>query len=299
MKMGDIDSDPKLFGHREAFLALAVERLWTYPSDFLSTLTKIRVPGFGEPPRQAAGVLLPLLFRQPFEGDHEKSQFTFQLIKRSSRVSQPGDLSCPGGIISPFIDRILRPLLTHGPNPIIRGPARAYAFQREPALRRIITLFLVNALRESWEEIGLSPLRVRFLGPLPTYGLKRFRRTIFPLAGFVRKPSPLNLNREVEKIVEIPLSSFYDGRSIGRFILSAPDTSDHGEAQSLQHPCLMHRSSDGAEEILWGATFHICVQFLEIVMDYRLPDWERGFAVRRTLGPDYLTERSTSQRFFT
>ena len=225
-------------------------------------------------------------------------QFVFQLIKRSSRVSQPGDLSCPGGMIHPFIDRLLRPLLIHGPFPIIRGPARVYASQREPAIRRIMTLFLVNALRESWEEIGLSPFHVCFLGPLPTHSLKRFSRTIFPLVGFVEKPGALNPNREVEKIVEIPLVSFYDERSIGCYILSAPDPTDHNVLQSLQHPCLIHHDSDGREEILWGATFHILVQFLEIVMDYRLPDWEKGRVVHRTLHADYLTERPTSKLFF-
>jgi hypothetical protein len=102
----------------------------------------------------------------------------------------------------------------------------------------------------------------------------------------------------VEKIVEIPLVSFYDERSIGRYILSAPDPSDHGVWQSLQHPCLIHHDFNGGEEILWGATFHICVQFLEIVMDYHLPDWEKGCEVRRTLDPNYLTGKSTPKRFF-
>lgn len=296
--MGNLDTDPGIFGRRDAFLARTVERLGTYPSDFVSTIAQIKAPGKTIDRRQAAGVLLPLLFRQPSSGDHPETQFVFQLIKRSSRVSQPGDLSCPGGMTHPFIDRLLHPFLTRVPNPIIRGPARDYLSQREPALRRIMTLFLVNALRESWEEIGLSPFRVRFLGPLPTYSLTRFRRTIFPLAGFVEKPSPLNPNREVEKIVEIPLVSFYDTRSIGCYILSAPDPSDHGSLQSLRHPCLIHHDPNGGEEILWGATFHICIQFLEIVMEYRLPDWEKGCSVHRTLDSVYLTGKSSLKRFF-
>ena len=296
--MNDIDKDPALFSRREPFLARAVERLGTYPSDFSTTIAQIKASGKSIAPRQAAGVLLPLLFRRSSSGDHSVSQFVFQLIKRSSRVSQPGDLSCPGGMIHPFIDRLLQPLLMHAPIPIIRGPARDYASQREPAIRRIMTLFLANALRESWEEIGLSPFSVRFLGPLPTYSLKRFMRTIFPLAGYVEKPSPINPNREVEKIIEIPLVSFYNERSIGRYVISAPDPSDHSVMQSLQHPCLIHQDSNGGEEILWGATFHICIQFLEIVMDYRLPDWEKGCAVHRTLDSDYLTGGSTLKRFF-
>jgi len=293
-----MDTNPGLFSCRDAFLARATERLGTYPSDFSSTIAQIKSPGEGIAPRQAAGVLLPLRFRQSASGDRSGIQFVFQLIKRSSRVSQPGDLSCPGGMIHPFIDRLLRPLLMHGPFPIIRGPARLFALQREPALRRIMILFLVNALRESWEEIGLSPFHVRFLGPLPTHSLKSFRRTIFPLVGFVKKPGAPNPNREVEKIVEIPLVSFYDQRSIGAYIIYAPDPTDPTVLQSLQHPCLIHLDSNGGEEILWGATFHICIQFLEIVMDYRLPDWEKGRVVHRTLHPDYLTGRPASKGFF-
>lgn len=293
-----MDTDPGLLRCRDAFLARTVERLGTYPSDFSSTIAQITAPEKGIAPRQAAGVLLPLLFRQSAPGDHPEMQFVFQLIKRSSRVSQPGDLSCPGGMIHPFIDRLLRPLLIHGPFPIIRGPARRFALQREPAIRRIMILFLANALRESWEEIGLSPFHVRFLGPLPTHSLKRSMRTIFPLAGFVEKPGALNPNREVEKIVEIPLASFYEPRSIGCYILSAPDPADPTVLQSLRYPCLIHLDSNGGEEVLWGATFHILVEFLAIVMDYRLPDWEKGRVVHRTLHADYLTGRPASKRFF-
>jgi 8-oxo-dGTP pyrophosphatase MutT (NUDIX family) len=271
--MSNTDTDPGIFRHRDAFLARAVERLGTYPSDFLSTIAQIKDSRKSIAPRQAAGVLLPLLFRQSLSGDPSETHFVFQLIKRSSLVSQPGDLSCPGGMIRPFIDRILLPLLIHTPNPIIRGPARDYASHRETSLRRIMSLFLANALRESWEEIGLSPLRVRFLGLL-------------------------NTSYEVEKVVEIPLVSFYDEKSIGRYILSTPDPTDHGIVQSLQHPCLIHHDSNGEEEILWGATFHICLQFLTIVMDYRLPDWEKGCAVHRALDSDYLTGKSITKRFF-
>jgi 8-oxo-dGTP pyrophosphatase MutT (NUDIX family) len=292
-----MDTAPGLFSRRDTFLARAIERLGTYPSDFPSTIVQIKASGKSIAPRQAAGVLLPLLFRKSSSGDHSEGQFVFQLIKRSSRVSQPGDLSCPGGMIHPIIDRLLRPLLIHGPFPIIRGPARIYLSQREPAIRRIMTLFLVNALRESWEEIGLSPFRVRFLGPLPTYSLMRFRRTIFPLAGFVEKPGSLDPNREVEKIVEIPLVSFYEEDLIGCYILSAPDPTDRNVLRSFKHPCLIHHDSNGGDEILWGATFHIIIQFLEIVMDYRLPDWEKGCAVHRTLDSDYLTGGSTLNGF--
>ena len=160
--------DPVLFKCPEQFLTRAIERLGVYPSNFLSAMEKIKASVRTVAPHQAAGVLLPLYFRASPSDTQSEGQFVFQLIKRSSRVSQPGDLSCPGGMVHPILDRLFRPLLLHGPFHIVFGQARTYASQREPAIRQIMVLFLANALREAWEEIGLSPCRVRFLGPIPT-----------------------------------------------------------------------------------------------------------------------------------
>jgi len=284
--------DPELFKSREPFLRRATEKLGLYPSNFLSAMEQIRGSVRTVTPHQAAGVLVLLYFHISPSDPRSEGQFVFQLIKRSSRVSQPGDLSCPGGMVHPILDRLLRPLLFHGPFSIVRGPARIYGSQREPAIQKIMSLFLANALREAWEEIGLAPCRVRFLGPIPTYSLTLFRRTIFPLAGFVERPGSIRPNREVEKIVEIPLASFYREDLIGCYTFSLPEPTNTGIQKSFQYPCLIHCDPDGGEEILWGATFHILTQFLQIVMDYRLPDWEKGRIVQRTLRPDYLTGSS-------
>ncbi|MBA4422429.1 MAG: hypothetical protein C0390_04905 [Syntrophus sp. (in: bacteria)] len=284
--------DPVLFRCRKDFLTRAIDRLGSYPSNFPSAMEQIKVSGKTVAPHQAAGVLLPLLFHEFSSDTQSEGQFVFQLIKRSSRVSQPGDLSCPGGMVHPILDRLLQPLLLHGFFPIIRGPARTYTSQREPAARKIMALFLANALREAWEEIGLSPCRVRFLGPIPTYSLTLFRRTIFPLAGFVEGTGSLRLNSEVERIVEIPLASFYREDLIGCHTFSLPDPTESGAQKLFQSPCLIHCEPDGGEEILWGATFNILTQFLSIVMDYHLPDWRKGRIVQRALHSDYLSGRS-------
>jgi 8-oxo-dGTP pyrophosphatase MutT (NUDIX family) len=276
--------DPGLFTDCKAFLARVIEKLGSSPCDFQETFRKLTPFGKKGQHRRPAGVLLPLLFQESTPGG--KGQFVFQLIKRSSLVPQPGDLSLPGGMLHPVLDRFLRPLLIHGPFPILSGKARAYAFQQQQFSSRLITLFLTTALREAWEEIRLPPARVRFLGPLPTYSLTLFRRTIFPLVGFVENPGTPHPNREVEKIVEIPLSSFYREDIFGCYQIEAPEPSGQG---LLQYPCLIHRDSGGVEEVLWGATFHIIVRFLEIVTDYRLPEWRKGPAIVRKLRLDYLT----------
>ncbi len=287
-----MDVDTTLFRCRDEFLVQVTDRLGTYPSDFQPEMKRITASNKTDTPQRAAGVLIPLLFREsPSHGRSETKEFVFQLIKRSSLVSQPGDLSCPGGMVHPVIDRLLRPLLIYVPLPIVRGRTRAYAFSRGPTSLRITTLFLANALREAWEEIGLRPWRVRYLGPLPTYSLTRFRRTIFPLVGYVVNAEPPRPNREVEKIVEIPLSAFFQEGHIGCYLLSVPDPNEVGASMPIRYPCLIHHNPDGEEEILWGATFHIITRFLAIVMDYQLPDWINGPVVRRTLRPDYHLER--------
>ncbi len=293
--MNTMDADTGLFRCREEFVTRVTERLGQYPSDFLPEIIRITASKRTLSPRLAAGVLLPLLFRESScRGRSDAGEFVFQLIKRSSLVSQPGDLSCPGGMIHPVIDRLLRPLLAHGPVSIVRGRVRSYGLNRGPKSFRITTLFLANALRETWEEIGLPPWRVRYLGPLPTYSLIRFRRTIFPFVGSVENAPPPRPNREVEKIVEIPLTAFFREGQIGCLILSVPDPNEPGASIPVRYPCLIHRNPDGGEEILWGATFHIITRFLAIAMDYQLPDWINGRIIHRTLRPAYLVERSSS-----
>jgi 8-oxo-dGTP pyrophosphatase MutT (NUDIX family) len=276
---------------RETFLGRVIEKLGTYPCDFQTTFQEIATSG-RDNRRRAAGVLLPLLFRESPPGiSTAGGSFLFQLIKRSPTVPQPGDLGFPGGMLHPVLDRILRPLFTYGPFPILRGNARKYAVSQNPDVFRLISLFLTNALRESWEEIRLPPSRVFFLGPLPTYNLTFFRRTIFPVVGFVGNPGLLHPNHEVEKIVEIPLSSFYQKEHFGCYQLA---TGDPDGKKPLQYPCLIHHEPDGGEEVLWGATFNIIVQFLEIVLNYRLPEWKQGPVIKRSLKPDYLTGRRSS-----
>ncbi len=93
---------------------------------------------------------------------------------------QPGDLSCGGH--APRGYRRCIPLASlFRRHAVIQGRPRELSRLRGPLEYRLICLFLANALRETWEELGLNPMRIRFLGPLPTYSLILFRRTIFPL----------------------------------------------------------------------------------------------------------------------
>ncbi len=275
---------------KEQFLTLIVERLGEFPIDFAEKMRFIKSASRTEESHLAAGVLLLLHFRSnsksPIDNDGE---FVFQLIKRSSRVSQPGDLSCPGGLLRDNLDLLLSFFITSGLIPVLQGSALKCLHMRGTDAYRIITLFLTNAVREAWEETGLRPWNIVFQGPLPTYSLLLFKRTIFPLVCFVKKEWHFYPNREVESIVEIPLKTFFDERNYGLYNVETSDQSNMKRSVPREFPCLIVRDNHGNEEILWGATFYIIMKFLNIVLDFEIPDFHAKRIIRRTLGPEYIT----------
>jgi 8-oxo-dGTP pyrophosphatase MutT (NUDIX family) len=233
---------------------------------------------------RAAGVLIPLCYKKSVEDG--RGGFVLQLIRRSAAVKQSGDISGPGGMLSSRFDRILRLPLLLGVTPILRRYAKAAAKQKGKTELSIVSLFLANALRESWEEIGLNPLNVDFLGPLPCQDLLMMTRTIFPVAGHVKREWKFRPNREVERMVEIPLADFFRKDSYGMYCV---DNSFSGESPPFTTPCLIRRSHGDEEDILWGATLRIIMDFLRIVFDFVPPENGDGRVIRKIISADYLT----------
>ncbi|TFG93766.1 MAG: hypothetical protein E4H15_00375 [Syntrophobacterales bacterium] len=233
-----------------------------------------------------AGVLIPLLFTAGRSPDD--SELSFLLSKRSAAVSQSGDLSGTGGKLEPFWDHLLRFFIIRGFPSLMRGDARMYADRRGKTAFDTITLFLANAVRESWEEIRLSPFNLRFLGPLPPRNLLMFTKTIFPVVGLIEKRWEVRPNREVDKLVEIPLDAFYHDENYGLLSIRPPEGSPDGADNDRTFPCLIHTDSDGEEEILWGATFSIITSFLGIVFDFELSQIRPERILTRPIHPNYL-----------
>ena len=272
---------------KDDILDLIVRQLGTVPIDYADTFDLIRKKRKSDKTWLAAGVLLPLFFREnPDDGGG--GEFLFQLIKRSSSVPQGGDLSGPGGMLSPMPDRFFSTLIGTGILPTLNGRARSYVRKRDSASQRTIRLFFANALRESWEEIGLNPLNVELLGPIPSYSLSLFTRTIFPLVGLVKREWNFRPNWEVEKVVEIPLKSLFENDSYGILSLEALDERDNC-TYYRDLPCLIHSDMDGKEEVLWGATLAIILSFLKIVFNYDPSTKNERRVIKRTLRPGYIT----------
>jgi len=272
------------------FLSLVIQRLGRCSIDFKEKMDFIKKSKSDRGAHSAAGVLLLL----QYTGDDpssstNKGEFIFQLIKRSLSVAQPGDLSCPGGLLHGILDPILTHLIATGIFPIFRGDPLKYAKMRDRETFMIMRLFLANAVRESWEETGLCPWNILFLGPLPSYSLFLFRRTIFPLVGFVKRKWDPCPSTEVETTVEIPLVSFFDENNYGLYNVETSTEVRTARERPKGFPCLIIRDAAGREEILWGATFYIIMNFFKIVFNLDIPDINSKRVIHRTLGPDYLT----------
>ena len=234
-----------------------------------------------------AGVVLLINYRSNRNG----SEYVFQLIKRSNTVTQAGDISCPGGILHPGLDRIMNHLLKTGIIPTVNGHNLNSSQFRDKEAASLIRLFLTTALREAWEEIGLNPFNVIFLGALPCYSLSLLARTIFPVVCLTAKPFQYKLSSEVDKILEIPVGFFFQQSN---YALLEIKTSLVNNTEHLQYqlPCLVIPDGLGGEDILWGATFNIITNFLRIISDDSLPSPSSSRTINKVLSNNYISGKT-------
>lgn len=261
------------------------ERLIASAVSFDATYHRHAKATTGEGRRDAAGVLIPLLYRQSNgETAEHPGYWAIQLIKRTPEIPQGGDISAPGGMLEPVKDGAFHAFLRILPTAAIGNKLSVYEQKYGSPEARTIGLFLATALRESWEETGLNPFRVRFLGALPVCHLRLFQKSIYPLVGYVTRPWVFTPNREVDRIIEIPLRSFFDPSRYGIF------TVRHAPAgEALQFPCFRHQSPDTPKEILWGATFFIVMSFLSIVFDFEYTRITPAHETEHILDAQYLS----------
>lgn len=210
------------------------------------------------------------------------------LNKRSHHVRQPGDLCCPGGGVQPTLDPFLARWLRLPAPPLSRW-SKAFRWRRYREKEWIkLALLLAAALREGFEEMRLNPLGVRFLGPMAAQRLVMFRRTIYPLVGWVPRQRLFFPNWEVEKIIRIPLASLVEAANYACCRISFQDvTSGEPDIPYGDMPCFVHREN-GREELLWGATYRLVERFLDTVFGYRPPAVGGLPVVRMRLDNRYL-----------
>jgi len=210
------------------------------------------------------------------------------LNKRSALVRQPGDLCCPGGGITPGLDRPAAVLLKLPGSPLRRWPYWSRLKQVDANGR--LPLLMATAFREGLEEMRLNPLGLEFLGLLPTQDLVLFRRRIFPLVCRIKWQRRFYPNWEVAKIVPIPLRHLLDADRYAQYRLTIDiPNPGHVAPETRTMPCFLHHYPQGEREIFWGATLRMALQFLEIVYGFIPPEPIHLPVVAGRLTPEYLT----------
>ncbi len=221
------------------------------------------------------------------------------LSKRSTRVTQAGDLCCPGGRVNKLADGLLAWAISGqaaiqniaagrrgGLAPAAGGKSLCQTGRRRAESKAAFWIMAATAVREAWEEIGLNPFNVEILGPLPHQPLVMFERVIYPVCGWVKNPVRWRPNWEVARMVEVPLELLLRPEAYARFRLPAARRHD-GRKMSMDFPCVVVETEEG-KELLWGATYRICRNFLELVFGFRPPPDDDLPLVENALLPSYI-----------
>jgi hypothetical protein len=133
----------------------------------------------------------------------------------------------------------------------------------------------------------LNPLKVSFLGPLPAQQLVMFKRTIYPMVGWIAHQRRFKPNWEVDRIVPIPLEQFFDPSLYGRYQLSWNPDGRHPSSGG-DFPCFKV-IGENYYDILWGATYRITMSFLDICFNFKPPASEELPIFSAHLMDDYFT----------
>ena len=279
--------DLTLFQNKHVFSRFVMDKLATVSVDYREKNLQIDQSRQDGSAHLKAAVVLLLNFKK-INGQPE---YIFQLIKRSQKISQGGDISCPGGMLQPKQDSFLSSFLKMGMLPTLRGRMARHIQNVDNETGELIHLFLTNALREAWEEIGLNPLNTKYLGALPSYTLSMLARTIFPVVCITRRQFRYKLNSEVEKMLEIPLSFFFQSDHYATLDIKT-SLGEGSEPFQYQMPCLIIPDGHGNEEILWGATFNIIRNFLNIISDGKVPSDYSSRTLDKVLTMKYISPKS-------
>jgi len=210
------------------------------------------------------------------------------LNKRSKKVRQPGDLCCPGGAVEK-LDRFLARLLSFQGSSLSRWPCWSELKSEQPGNARFLSLLYAAGVREAWEEMGLNPFGLTFLGPLPTHCLPLFDRSIYPMVAWVSRQKRFRLSWEVERIVQFPLRALLNPFNYATYRIYVPAHLEprFGGERSRDFPCFIYEVA-GRAELLWGATFRIVTQFLEMVFGFQVPDSEKLPLVPASVNDEYM-----------
>jgi hypothetical protein len=242
--------------------------------------------------RNISSVLFPL--GHFCDQSNDTSSLCLVLNLRSALVRQAGDLCCPGGGLTIGLDGMLARLLTLPFFSLSKWPHWAWWQKHDYLMSKQMALCYAAAQREGVEEMRLNPLGLTFLGPLPTQHLAMFSRTIFPFAVWINSQKRFFPNWEVERIVYLPLKELLNPVNYARYRLhmSFHDALHVPKSQTIEFLCYLHRHDEGTD-ILWGATFRITMDFLQIIFGFLPPHPDTLPVVERCINDTYLNRNGS------
>jgi hypothetical protein len=232
------------------------------------------------------------------EGAKRDSSPCVVMNLRSSLVSQPGDVCCPGGGLSLRLDRTIARLLTLPVFSLARWPFWPWWQKNFPYKARQIALFYAAALREGFEEMRLNPFGLTYLGCLPPQNLVLFKRIIYPQVAWINCQKHFIPNWEVERIVYLPVDELLNPSNYARYRLKMSSGRHiHPASQNTDaFLCYIHRHGN-LTDILWGATFRITMDFLRIIFGFQPPAAGILPVIDGSIKDTYFTTRIISNRF--
>ena len=121
------------------------------------------------------------------------------------------------------------------------------------------------ALRETWEEMGISPGDVDVLGPLDAI-MTRTNYVVWPTVGVIPHPYAYTVDEgEVAEVIEIPLTHLLSDAAIRREARLSP------AGELVERVAYAHD-----EHLVFGATAWILAQLVEIARELTRPNGLRG-----------------------
>jgi len=111
---------------------------------------------------------------------------------------------------------------------------------------------LETALRETWEEIGITSDQIEILGSLSEIYVQVSRFQIHPFVGWIEKIPQFVINKnEVEKMIYFPLKNMKN---------SFAEVELETITGKLKVPCFQFE-----DETIWGATAMILLEFADVL----------------------------------
>ncbi len=113
---------------------------------------------------------------------------------------------------------------------------------------------LEAGLRETQEELGIPPEKIKILGELTPLYIPPSNYCIYPAVGILGKPPAYNLRvKEVAEVIEIPLVHLLDNKNIRKETWKLKNS----EVKAPFHLYEKHK--------IWGATAMVLAELLDII----------------------------------